>query len=250
MTPSKPAPTHFLCLPLAGAQLARSWAAFRADVTSPAGSGMPGDVVRPLGTLHLTLGVMSLKPDGVDGAVRLLESLRPRAMLAELRAAASRPTSATSSGKGKEPALGPLTDGGGGLSLTLRGLRAMHSPSKTSVLYAAPHDPDGLVRRFCEQLRQPFRDAGFMDDDKRPLLLHVTLVNTIYAKGGRGRGGRRERVTLDARELLERYGEVVWAEGLPVTRLAICRMGAKKVEGSNGGDAAYEVEKAVTLERT
>ncbi|KAM4066897.1 AKAP7 2'5' RNA ligase-like domain-containing protein [Hirsutella rhossiliensis] len=238
MPPPKPAPTHFLCLPLAGPQLGRNWAAFRADVTSPAGAALPGDAVRPLGTLHLTLGVMSLKPDGVDGAVRVLEGLRPRALLAELRAAST----AAAPVPNDQGMHAPRPDHGGGLAVTLRGLHAMHSASKTSVLYAAPHDPDGLVRRFCELLRQPFRDAGLVEDDRRPLLLHATLVNTIYVKGGRGGGGRRERMTVDAREVLQRYGEFVWAEGLPLTKLAICRMGAKKVEGGDGGDAAYEVE--------
>lgn len=235
MPPPRPAPTHFLCLPLAGAQLARTWEAFRADVTSPAGGALPCDAVRPLGTLHLTLGVMSLRPGAVDEAVRALESLQPRAVLAGLRAA---PVAGPGPGQAASDPRGP------GLSVTLRGLHAMQRPRKTSVLYAAPHDPDGLLRRFCEQLQRPFREAGLMGDDGgRPLLLHATLVNTIYVQGGgRGRGRRRERMAIDASDVLERYRDMAWAEGLPVTKLAICKMGAKSVEGADDGDAVYEVE--------
>ncbi|KJZ78813.1 hypothetical protein HIM_01586 [Hirsutella minnesotensis 3608] len=51
---------------------------------------------------------------------------------------------------------------------------------------------------------------------------------------------------MDARALLDRYGDFVWARDLGVTKLAICRMGAKPVEGSDG-DAAYEVEAEIDV---
>ncbi|KND92863.1 Uncharacterized protein C15D4.13c [Tolypocladium ophioglossoides CBS 100239] len=235
----KPAPTHFLCIPLAGPQLARSWASFRVDVTSPVSFGLPEDVVRPLGTLHLTLGVMSLKQDGVDKAVEVLKGLKPREVLAEVRASITvSPLTQRYDGK---PAVNPSASSDEGLSVTIRGLHAMQAASKTSVLYAPPADAEGILYRFCEQLRQPFRDSGLMEDEGRPLLLHATVVNTIYVKGGGGRGRRRERLTIDARDVLSRYDDYVWAEDLPVAKVAICRMGAKKIEGSDGNEA-YEVE--------
>jgi len=81
--------------------------------------------------------------------------------------------------------------------------------------------------------------------EKRPLLLHATIVNTIYVKrdrnsknrrqGGGGRGGKGGRrgdgkLTIDARDVLERYQDQVWMEDVPVESVAICRMGAAKVE--------------------
>ncbi|PNY25188.1 Uncharacterized protein TCAP_04874 [Tolypocladium capitatum] len=237
--PPKPAPTHFLCIPLAGPQLARSWASFRADVTSPVSFGLPEDAVRPLGTLHLTLGVMSLQQDGVDEAVRVLGGLRPRELLAEARASTTvSPLAQPHDGK---PGAAPSGPSEGGLSVTIRGLHAMQAASKASVLYASPTDAQGILYRFCEQLRKPFRDVGLMQDEGRPLLLHATVVNTIYVKGGGGRGRRREKLTVDARDVLRRYGDYVWAEDLPVATVAICRMGAQKVGGSDG-DEAYAVE--------
>lgn len=133
----------------------------------------------------------------------------------------------------------------------------MHDASKASVLYAPPSEPDGILRSFCQKLRKPFMDSGLMIDDGRPLLLHATIINTIYVKpsrvdggrggrGGRGGGGsRRERMTIDARDLLDRYRDYVWMEGFPITRVAICKMGAKKIEGTD--DAAYEVVSEIVV---
>lgn len=211
-------------------QLASTLASFRADVTSAMSFGLPKDAVRPLGTLHLTLGVMSLNQDGVERAVDILKGLRLREILAEARLAKSSKTSAA-------PELS-------GLCLTIRGLLSMQPAAKASVLYAPPSDPAGVLYDFCKLLQRPFQDRGLMIDENRPLLLHATMVNTVYVKNGGGaRGKRREKLTMDAREVLRRYEDHVWAEDMPVTRVALCRMGARAIEGTD--DAAYEVEAEV-----
>ncbi|PHH86985.1 hypothetical protein CDD83_9465 [Cordyceps sp. RAO-2017] len=239
--PARPRPTHFLCIPLCDAQLARSWASFRADVTAAPTSPLPDDAVRPLGTLHLTLGVMALpEPRDVGRAVQVLRSLRPRATLAALRAAsAAAPPLALPDGV-KSAARPPPVPANADLLITLRGLRSMQAASKASVLYVPPSDPEGLLYRLCQQLREPFFEAGLMEDEGRPLLLHATVVNTIYAKRA-AHGRRRERLLVDARDLLARYDDYVWAGASPVAKLALCKMGATTVEGSDG-DEAYEVE--------
>ncbi|KAK5988644.1 hypothetical protein PT974_10130 [Cladobotryum mycophilum] len=232
--PPNSSPTHFLCIPLAGAQLATTLASFRADVTSAMSFGLPEEAVRPLGTLHLTLGVMSLKPDTVGKAVELLRGLRARDMLAEARIAAAGQT-LSRVGAGSEP-VGSNTNK---LSITIRGLHSMQPAAKAAVLYAPPADPQGILYDFCKRLRKPFQDAGLMADDNRPLLLHATLFNTVYVKN-RGRGKGRDRLTVDARDVLSRYDDYIWAEDLPITRVALCRMGAKQIAGTD--DAAYEME--------
>ncbi|GAO18443.1 uncharacterized protein UV8b_07218 [Ustilaginoidea virens] len=230
--PRKANPTHFLCLQLASAQLSKSLTAFRAHVTSPEGFGIPSDAVRPPGTLHLTLGVMSLKQDQVGHAVDLLNKVRPRDILQQLRAGgAAGAVSSASGGKAQE---------GEGLLISLRGLQSMTAASRTSVLYAPPSDAQGILYPFCERLRSRFVEAGLVVDE-RPLRLHATVVNTVYVGGA-----RRERLMLDARELLARYEGHAWAEDMPVTRVAICRMGAKKI-GNGDGDEAYEVEGEIEI---
>lgn len=235
--PPRPNPTHFLCVQLASAQLTNSLATFRADVTSLNGFCVPEDAVRPPGTLHLTLGVMSLKPDSLNQALELLKALKPRDVLSELRLANNssiftNPTSTSRSGISN-------TDG---LTISFRGIHSMTLASKTSVLYAPPTDTEGILHKFCEQLRRPFRETGLMEDD-RPLLLHATIINTIYVKG-RGGGRRKERLMIDARDLMDKYEDYVWVEDMPVCRVAICRMGAKKVDGD---DEVYEVEGEIEI---
>lgn len=120
------------------------------------------------------------------------------------------------------------------LTLTLRGLRSMHNPSATSVLYAAPVDADGRLGAFCNKLREVFREKGLLADAERGLLLHGTLVNTVYVKG-RGRG----KMVFDARGQLERWGEIEWMRDVRVERVGLWRMGA--VRGADG-EEIYVVE--------
>ena len=135
----------------------------------------------------------------------------------------------------------------------------MQPASRATVLYAAPTDDNGrgtTLQVFCEKLQAAFREAGLMaseegERDARPLLLHATVLNTIYVKGGRGGGSgkkggrRRERLTVDARPILDRYDDFVWMRDVPLEKIAICRMGAKKV--GDDGDEAYEVEAEIDL---
>ncbi|ETS77450.1 hypothetical protein PFICI_11324 [Pestalotiopsis fici W106-1] len=256
--PPKPFPTHFLCIPLVTAtsrhQLAASLASFSADVTSPDSFAVPAGAIRPVGTLHLTLGVMSFpRNEGVDKAVELLQTLTPAKMLSEARAATmSNAAAAAAAIKGQGKVVGGQKDSPAQplLSVTLKGLHSMQSASKASTLYSSPVDADGALQRFCEKLKAAFEEAGFMMSDKRPLLLHATIVNTIYIKGRRHQGGgkKREKITIDARGILDRYEDNVWMENVPIEKIAICRMGAKETE--DGQDQAYEVEAEIDVDGT
>ncbi|KAJ3568488.1 hypothetical protein NPX13_g6406 [Xylaria arbuscula] len=199
--------------------------------------------VRPIGTLHLTLGVMSFpKDEGLEKAVALLKTLIPRKILADIAEAPP----AVEEGKPAGPLPSPL-------SVTLKGLHSMQPAAKASVLYAPPvDDGGGLLIKFCEKLRSAFQEAGLMMEDSRPLLLHATILNTMYVKGrnasrgggGGGRGRGREKLTIDARQILDRYDDYSWIENSPVEKIAICRMGAKK---QDDGDEAYEVEAEIDV---
>lgn len=238
--PVRAAPTHFVCIPLASPQLSRALAAFKADVTSPMSFGVPPDAVRPPGTMHLTMGVMSLKDDGIERATEVLNSLRLRDMLSNAREAFLQSRAVQT---GLASAEGSSSTEEGPLSITLQGLHAMQTPAKTSVLYAPPVDTDGILYRFCEQIKNTFQEAGLMAEENRPLLLHATVINTIYVKNN-GRGQRRrEKLTIDARDMVSRYDDYVWMDEMPVEKVALCRMGAKKIEGTD--DEAYEVEAEV-----
>ncbi|KAM0504456.1 hypothetical protein D7B24_005669 [Verticillium nonalfalfae] len=239
---AKPAFTHFLCIPLitpaSRSQVSRSLASFKADVTDATSFDIPETAVRPLGTLHLTLGMLSLPSyESVQKATAVLRGLNPPAAFADIKSLSTTAPLAT-------PAPPADTSVDQFPFLTLRGLHSMQRPEQASVLYAAPEDDRGILLRFCERLRDSFIDAGVMVREERPLLLHATIINTIYVKGGRDAQAKRgKKLTLDATDVLARYEGYVWMEGVPLERIAICKMGAKAVDGEDG--AAYDVEAEV-----
>ncbi|KAI3327906.1 kinase A anchor protein [Xylariaceae sp. AK1471] len=249
--PPRPSPTHFLCIPLVTAtsrqQISANLSSFRVDVTNLDSFGVPEQAIRPVSTLHLTLGVMSFpKDEGLEKAVALLKTIIPRHILANI--VSSSPTRLSVSKQLAAEAGGPPGPPPPLLSVTLRGLHAMQSAAKASVLYASPVDTDGVLTNFCETLQSTFQGAGLMVEDNRPLLLHATILNTIYVKGRTtSRGGKEkkhEKLTIDARQIMERYDDYVWMENMPIEKIAICKMGAKKLED---GDAAYEVEAEIDM---
>lgn len=237
--PPHPKLTHFLALPLTTTlsrpQLTQSLTKFTEAVTNKSTAenpdGIPSKAIRPVGTLHLTLGVMSLLDEKrVEGALEVLKKLDLKRMLP-----------------------GAKAEGGAssnGMQVTLKGLESMHDPSNTSVLYSAPVDESGRLQVFCQNLKDVFVGEGFIVEEDRPLLLHATILNTVYVPGVRGKGSgghgkKKARLTIDAREILEDWEEFVWVKDVRLESVALYKMGARKVEGSE--DEEYFVEGSVEL---
>lgn len=247
--PKAPQLTHFLCFPLvtpaSRPQLSASITSFKEDVTRPTefgGFGLPSDAVRPVGTLHLTLGMMSFpKNEGLEKAIGLLKSLEPRKIMADLQNPAmpgSVDTLATVVGNESS-----------NIGLTLTGLHSMQKPDRATVLYAPPLDPDGVLQHFAEEIKTIFKDAGLLVPENRPLLLHATIVNTTYVKKDRRKGKKWDRIIIkDAQAIMDRYEEQAWMKAMSLDKIAICRMHAKPVE-ENGAvlDAKYEVEAEIDI---
>ncbi|PBP20082.1 hypothetical protein BUE80_DR008777 [Diplocarpon rosae] len=240
--PPAPRLTHFLCIPLVTSssrpQLQNTLSIFKDEVakTSTRGlpDGIPKEAIRPLGTLHLTLGVMSLlTPERLEGVLKVLRELNLTELLSSIKPASTRPEVESPRRNSQDAAQDRAS-----IHITLQGLRSMQETSKTSVLFAAPLDPDLRLYRFCQKLREVFGD--FLVQDARPLLLHATVVNTVYVPGKRSTGGRgrKEKLVLDARELVTRYEEFVWMEGVKVEKVAISGMDSKVGES---GEEEYEV---------
>ncbi|KAL9120692.1 MAG: hypothetical protein Q9187_002746 [Circinaria calcarea] len=275
--PPKPPLTHFLCLPLVNPlskpQLQASVQQFITDVTVPSSHNeitIPHKAIRPLGTLHLTLGVMSLlSPQRVASALEFLQGIDVLEVLRRASGAVlpeGGTEAAVDEGGVIDAAEQPETDSqlSTGLSrseslsqgekegspppliVSLYGLRPMHEPTSTSILYAPPTDATSRLYPFCVALCNAFTEAGFLIPDSRPLRLHATIVNTIYAKektarkkgGGHGKDRMGAR-GFDAKQLLERYEGFVWAEDIRLDRICICEMGAKAVEKEEGEEVEY-----------
>lgn len=192
-----------------------------------------------------------LSPEKVESALSVLKSLN----LKDLLAGGMKPGTVKDEGRvsvsdGKKVAGSDQDDLGATskLSITLRGLASMHAPEKTSILYSSPVDEDQRIQTFCQRLKDAFSEAEMLVKDTRPLLLHATIVNTIYVPGIRGKGSghgkNRAKLTLDAREILDDYKEFEWMKDVRVEKVALCRMGAQKTEG---GEEEYIVEGEVEM---
>jgi activating signal cointegrator complex subunit 1 len=120
----------------------------------------------------------------------------------------------------------------------------MHSPKSTSILYAGPQDPSGSLLPICSKLRSLFEDAGYLVSDDRPLKLHATIVNTIYAKAEHRGGGN---VRFDAEALLGKWKDFIWVQDFAIEKLAICKMGAKKITNENGEIVGEEYEEVASI---
>jgi activating signal cointegrator complex subunit 1 len=198
----------------------------------------PDSAIRPLGTLHLTLGVMSLTTrDRLDEATSFLNSLDIEQILRDAtRNGADISQQQRSSAEEEENSLAPI-------SVSLQSLYALPKAEAATVLYAKPVDPTSRLYPLGVKLRERFVEAGLIQPDYlktkprkgskvtdnktsrngapeqaeipkpklRPLLLHATIVNTVYARGGnsaQNRGKDRRRggpLTFDARDMLTHH---------------------------------------------
>ncbi|OBT85290.1 hypothetical protein VE02_06519 [Pseudogymnoascus sp. 03VT05] len=240
MPPKRPTQqlTHFLALPLhTPTSLPPLHTTLRTLPPSLPAHLHPA--LRPPTTLHFTLCVLDLRdPIRLSTALSILRTLD----LPLLWAIAQGPA-APGSRLQKD------------VRVTLKGLKATRNPEITSVLYAPPVDETKALQRFGELVRSHFacligppplppsppappEAAGpataetVMPPLPRPLpglLLHATMFNTVYIPGKSRRD--RQRVEIDARALIEAFGEMVWMDNIRVEELVLCRMGAKEVEG-------------------
>ncbi|KAK7183862.1 hypothetical protein PSPO01_10198 [Paraphaeosphaeria sporulosa] len=304
--PKKPQLTHFLCIPLVNPHTRPQLEAQLSKLKGELGQTgfLPVKAVRPPGTLHLTLGVMSLDDEQLSIATRYLAALDVQKILQNVTAQ-SMAESAAASGTVSENLNAAAMPDWEALSIDLKGLVPMQVPHKTSILYAEPVDASGRLQAFGEKLRGEFTREGWLVEDKRTLRLHATVVNTIYAKGKGQRVTKAPRIKggedadavdgkedhddgvstagsaiedhdevitappdpsttetkvpkldgstghgpdakswlrFDARELIERYSDVVWAENVSIDRVQICKMGAKKMRNESGEVVAEEYE--------
>ncbi|OCT48652.1 hypothetical protein CLCR_04795 [Cladophialophora carrionii] len=90
-------------------------------------------------------------------------------------------TSSTSTTTSPSSAVPPL-------SISLHSLGVFPKPTGARVFFAHPHDPSNRLQRFGQPIRRRFRDAGLITET-RPLVLHATVANLIYARGQDRRGG-------------------------------------------------------------
>ncbi|KAI0642816.1 kinase A anchor protein [Trametes meyenii] len=134
---------------------------------TPAIPGLDATVVVPPRRMHLTLGVMSLdQPDApektLQAAKRVLEEVQPKIL---------------------------ETLGGRALRVKLERMDVMKpergNQERAHVMWVGPAletEEAGRLKTVAEVVRETFVQAGLVVDERRPLKLHCTVVNTIYRK--------------------------------------------------------------------
>lgn len=187
-------PTHFLCIPLVTTtsqpQLMRSLNAFKTDVASLSSFKIPEIAVRPLSTIHITLGVMTLLGDKrLSKAVKVLNSIKP--LLPK-----SRP------------------------KISLQGLGTFQTTDirHADILFAHPTCRNYNFEALCHQIRDIFENADLISKDGFGLSLHATIIN---ARKTPSKG-------INAVDIVKKYKDYVWMDNIPVEKIGICRMGAEK----------------------
>ncbi|KAJ5125996.1 hypothetical protein N7526_008173 [Penicillium atrosanguineum] len=267
----RPPLTHFLCLPLVNIS---SLSQLESSVAQDARAIIPEGAVRPLGTLHLTIGVMSLPtPNRLAEALRFFHSLDLVDLMREAGRVATklrdkRKSHLPSNPESRASVTKTLRDPGP-MHVSLQSLHCLPRAKAATVLHAFPEDPTGRLHPFCLMLRDKFIEAGLIQnenkdkqkdykngvkDDRphseseiapipsdpytvalnripkpRPLLLHATIVNTIYVRGGpkpkpdagRSKKGKNNsrRLEFDARVILARYQNYYVDEARTVPRV-------------------------------
>ncbi|OAX77991.1 hypothetical protein ACJ72_07702 [Emergomyces africanus] len=184
---NRPRLTHFLCLPLVNSasipQLVSSLAKFRDSIplvlppvsTRVAASAQlphvplfPDGALRPLGTLHLTLGVMSLPTkERLEEALEFLRALDLESLLrdAGIQARAGvagsgsiEDAAATAAADATDAPLQPLL-------INLTSLHALPNAKAATILHAQPVDSTFRLYPFCVSLRNKFIEAGFIEQE-------------------------------------------------------------------------------------
>lgn len=157
MKPKPPRKTHFICLPLRSPPFRSKVTAFNALLPST----IPPTIIRPTGSLHFTLGVLSLiTPEEIDSAVNFLHSCH---------------SDVFSLVQGQK------------VTVSLKGIASMQgNVKKCSVIYALPDEGDGRLRSLCsisrlcfkayyvDLLQSKFKEAKFLENDKHSS--HEVLV--------------------------------------------------------------------------
>lgn len=221
----------------------------------PEFAGLGPRFIRPIGSIHLTLGVMSLtEPSRLREAVDYFNGLDLAAMLLRVTGGHCDGNSSIWGAEGdaerSQQAQQPLR-------MKMTSLSTIYPEHSTSALFATPHvlpphSPDALLD-FCSELKSVFTSAGFLLPEpphKRDLKLHATVLNTLYASNLKGHGGRRAKFSsprkVDVRGFLQEWEDYEWLagaeDGVPVEKVAICKMGACKIKNEKGQviDEQYE----------
>jgi len=241
--PKKPRLTHFISLPIGHhAALHEAWNRISTTLlgTSPPIPGLDESIIIKPGSLHLTLGVLSLRSNTRLENFEAGKKSEKGALMEEAIESTATPPPADESPISHtiEDALNLLHSlrtpimtilNGEELMIPLESMDVMRSkpnqnPEQSHVLWAGPELISETGKRLstvCDLIHSAFKKARMLQDD-RPLKLHCTLINTVYRKNaglkkssGKRWGNTRVPFSFSAvasspamLDILQKHGEV------------------------------------------
>lgn len=194
-------PTHFLSLPLVDVEFIKKVEEIYNFIKEDAeDKNFVNSILIPLKALHLTIAVMTLKDeDEVNKAIQILRSCSST-IYDILRTHSA--------------------------VLKISGLAVMKgSVKKARVVYCRILEEQSydLVMEASNFIIKKFEDAGLMNkDNHRELLLHSTILNTIYSK--------KRSEFYDASKLFDKFGNFDFGNVL-IPNVSLNQMGTRSEDG-------------------
>jgi len=178
---------HFLSVKLACEEVSKNFAEFKKDVLSLKARGVDASLFQQPERLHLTLCLLTFLNDAeLENSAHDLNSI-----INDLR----------------EKHL----EGDGILKLALQGIEYMNDdPGEVDVLYAKVNvvDMSNKFQSFVDDLVSALVSSGYSKKQYDRVKLHATIINTLFRDdSSRDHGGRKTRVTFDAKPILENYSD-------------------------------------------
>ncbi|XP_043467802.1 activating signal cointegrator 1 complex subunit 1-like [Leptopilina heterotoma] len=182
--------THFISIPMKHEHVISNFNNFKTEVLTNSGKesrGVKETLFQKEGRLHLTLDVLWLfDEDEESNAVEILNSC-------------------------KTEIIQPFIEKNGPITIEAKGVTCMNKdPTKVNILYAGIVDEQGLLQELSDNIVEYFAEKGLMKKKSEKVKLHMTVMNTLFAKlkeRKRKKSGRVKRETFDATNIIEAHKE-------------------------------------------
>ena len=265
--------THFLCFPLfnqfSRPILRESFAQLRKDTTPM----IPENAFRPLGTLHITMGSLSLgRPELFADFTRLLSGLNLREMLKKGDTYSNRGIQLgrpPMSSQGNDPVkscdreLEPITVNLSGI-VAPSGVRppgtfdaasrrlatsATDLSGRLGPLWAATKPLWQFARGNKSHRKMRQQNSKDWGGNVALSMFSVSFVDSpsdglvkIPSQAHPGKFRSKPGPTFDARKVIEQYNNKVWAKDVRIDRLSICRLGLTRAVQRDGRGLDSDLE--------
>ena len=98
------------------------------------------------------------------------------------------------------------------LEISVQGLEIMNDdPAEVDVIYAQILDKSGKLQELADFIVGEFAKTGLMPRQFDRVKLHMTVLNTLFRKDEEFSEEEKGRETLDARQILEVFGDKSFA---------------------------------------